>query len=94
MVGENFLLHTGQTAVILPTTSTLETLEQVGEVLLAATIALLVVVELPWSVHVDLEDARPWHAMAMRTTASTDACVADDDVTGVAPLAPDIIGYG
>ncbi len=75
----NLLLYARQAAVILPATRTLESLEQIGKVLLTTTIALPVIPNLPRGFHIDLDGAHPQQAMAMavRTTAGIDTCLAD-----------------
>ena len=94
MQGKIPFLHTGNTAVILPATGTLESPKQVRVIDLTAAIALPVLPNLPCRAHIDLDDACPIQLMAMRTAADTDTCVADHDITAVTPLDPDIEGYG
>ena len=77
MERKNLLLHARQAAVILPATRTLEPLKQIGKVLLTTTIALLVMPKLPRGFHIDLDGAHPQQAMAVRTTAGIDTCLAD-----------------
>ena len=94
MLRKDILIHARQTAVVLPTPCTLEPLKQVGEVHLSTAITLLVVSNLPRSVLVDLDDACPQHAMAVRITTGIDTCVANYDIAGVTPSVPDIVCCG
>ncbi len=74
MLRIHLFLHTGQTAVILPTTCALEPLKQVSEVLLATAIALFVLTKLPWRIRADFDDARPQQAVAVGIPACADTC--------------------
>lgn len=92
MLRIDLLLHTRDTAVILPTPRTLEPLKQIGQVpLLTTAIALLILPKGPRSIHVDLDDARPQHIVAVRITTVIDTCMADYDIAKVTPSIPEIV---
>lgn len=91
MLRIDLLLHTRDTAMILPTPRTLEPLKQIGQVLLTTAIALLILPKGPRSIHVDFDDARPQHIVAVRITTVIDTCMADYDIADVTPSVPEIV---